>query len=128
MYHATMNTGDARQRYKGRKIGNVFENPYEPLSDMPIGRCLEPHCYNGYMLMMLGLIKGLTDLGYGDIRDRERADGKHWLHPELKAFFNTRLGDSNNKPSCLRKSYTNVANTALWAEGRARDKFREKML
>lgn len=39
-----MNTGDARQRYKGRKIGNVFENPYEPLSDMPIGRCLEPHC------------------------------------------------------------------------------------
>lgn len=67
-------------------------------------------------------------MGYGDIRDRERADGTHWLHLELKAFFNTRLGDSNNKPSCLRKSYTKVANTALWAEERAREKFREIML
>ena len=128
MYHVTMNTGDARQCYKGRKIGNVFENPDEPLPEMPIGRCLEPHCYNGHMLITLGLIKGLTDLGYGDIRDRERADGTHWLHPELKAFFNTKLGDSNNEPSSFRKSYTKVANTALWAEERAREKFREKML
>ena len=34
MYHATMNTGDARQCYKGRKIGNVFENPDGLISDL----------------------------------------------------------------------------------------------
>ena len=45
--------------------------------------------------MTLGLINGATEIGYGDIRDRTREDGTHWLRPELKAFFNTKLGDSN---------------------------------
>ena len=89
---------------------------------MPIGRCLEPHCYNGHMLLTLGLIKGLTNVGYGDIRDRKRADGTHWLNPELKAFFNTKLGDSNEEPSALGKVLAKTESSALWTAERVRSK------
>ena len=40
-----------------------------------------------------------TTVGYGDIRDRLRTDGTHWLQPELKAFFNTKLNKANKQLS-----------------------------
>ena len=122
MYHVMMDTGEMRQCYKGRKLGNIFANPEEPLPESPIGKCLVAHCYNGHALLTLGLIKGLTDVGYGDIRDRERTDGTHWLHPELKAFFNTKLGDSNEEPSAARKACTKVSSPFMWALERVGEK------
>ena len=70
--------------------------------------CQFAHCYNGHMLLTLGLIPkesinrrnsfiGIP--GYGDIRTRRREDESEWLHPELKDFFNTRLEDSNSELS-----------------------------
>lgn len=55
------------------------------------------------MLLTLGTIPGATEVRYGDIRDRERADGTHWLQPELKAFFNTKLEESNETISNGKK-------------------------
>lgn len=127
MYYVMMDSGKTTQCYKGRVIGNIFENPDEPLPEAPIGRCMISHCYNGHVLLTAGLINGLTDVGYGDIRDRERADGTHWLRPELKAFFNTKLGDSNDEPSALGKACTKVANPALWALERAGEKIHGKI-
>lgn len=127
MYHVMMNTGEARQCYKGRKIGNIFENPDESLPQMPIGTCLQPHCFNGHMLLTLGLIDGLTNVGYGDIRDRERADGTHWLRPELKDFFNSKLSDGNDGPLPLSKAYRRVTSPTLWAIERAGEKLHERM-
>ena len=127
MYHVMMDTGEARQCYKGRRLGNVFEHPDDPLPINPIGTCLQPHCYNGHMLLTAGLIDGLTDVGYGDIRDRERVDGTHWLRPELKEFFDSKLGDSNEMPSALSKARCRVMNPALWAFERVGEKIHEKM-
>lgn len=122
-YYIDMPTGEARQCYKGRSVGNVFSNPEEPLPDLPIGRCMIPHCYNGHAFLTMGLINGLTNVGYGDIRDRERLDGTHWLHPELKAFFNTKLGDSNEEPSVASKAFIKAANPAIWTVERVCNKF-----
>lgn len=127
MYHVMMDSGEARQCYKGRKLGNVFANPEEPLPEIPLGRCMQPHCYNGHMLLTTGVIDGLTDVGYGDIRDRERLDGTHWLRPELKEFFNTKLGDSNEKPSGLCKAWCRMTSPAIWAVERAGEKIQDKM-
>lgn len=93
--YVNLATGMARQCYCGNSLGNIFENPYEPLREEPIGKCKRAHCYNGHALLTLGLIPNATAIGYGDIRNRVREDGSEWLQPELKAFFNTKLVDSN---------------------------------
>lgn len=96
-YVVDMATGEASQCYNGGKIGNLFSNPDEPLPEKPIGRCPIAHCYNGHMLLTLGLIPGCTDVRYGNIRDRVRMDGTHWLQPGLKAFFNEKVSESNEE-------------------------------
>ena len=102
-YYVNFATGDARQCYVGQIIGNVFENPDSPLPERAIGKCPIAHCYNGHMLLTLGCIPSATSVGYGDIRDRKREDGKHWLQPELRDFFNTKLMDSNNQFSVTKQ-------------------------
>lgn len=103
-YYVDMATGDATQCYNSTHVCNVFANPDEPLPELPIGRCPLAHCYNGHMLATSGLLPDL-DLGYryGDIRDRERTDGTHWLQPELKSFFNTRVCDNNEELTATAK-------------------------
>lgn len=63
--------------------------------------------------MTLGTIPGATEVRYGDIRDRERADGTHWLQPELKAFFNTKLEESNETISNGKKLEYKLKNAWL---------------
>lgn len=96
-------TGEARQCYKGAYLGNVFADPDKPLPKRPIGKCIQSHCYNGHMLLTLGLIPYATEVGYGDIRNRVCLDGREWLQPELKAFFNSKLVESNEQLSDLQK-------------------------
>ena len=95
--------GTAQPCYFGRILGDVFANPEAPLPESPVGKCILAHCYNGHMLMTLGLIPNATDVGYGDIRDRLCSDGSHWLQPELKAFFNTKCAESNQELSTNEK-------------------------
>jgi hypothetical protein len=39
-----------------------------------------------------------TETKYGDnIRDRVKANGEHWLQPKLRAFFNSRLDETNEE-------------------------------
>lgn len=95
-------SGDAKACYY-KPIGNVFRNPDEPLPEQPIGRCPIAHCFNGHAFLTFGLIPGSTDIKYGDIRNRIREDGTEWLQPELKAFFNTTLPESNHEWSAREK-------------------------
>ncbi len=89
-------SGIAVQCYCGSKYTqNIYKNVNKPIKEIAIEKCGDTHCYNGHALLTLGLIPGFTDVGYGDIRDRERADGTHWLQPQLKAFFNSKLEESN---------------------------------
>lgn len=91
-----LTTGYADRCYTGDgMLGNVFENPDSEFPANPIGKCPFPHCYNGHVLLTLGLIRGYENVHYGDLRDREKADGTHWIQPRLHQFFNANLGESN---------------------------------
>ena len=97
-------TGQAKACYSRPYLGDVFADPGKPFPAKAIGRCPIAHCYNGHALMTMGLIPGAYDTGYGDIRNRARADGEEWLRPELKGFFNSKLEDSNERYGGLRKA------------------------
>lgn len=73
------------------------------MPSLPICKCQTAHCYNGHALLSAGLIPELSTPGYGDLRDRERTDGTHWLQPGLHAFFNTKLTDDNKELGGLGK-------------------------
>lgn len=95
-----LTTGDTTKCYGCGSLGNIFKTPDGPFPSAAIGKCPIAHCYNGHMLLSLGYIPGLNNVRYGDIRDREMsneivAGRKYWLNPTLKAFFNTKLEDSN---------------------------------
>lgn len=101
-YYVDLSTGVAQQCYCGIKIGDVVAHPEKPLPFKPIGHCRIAHCYNGHALMTLGYIPNY-DTKYGDIRDREKTDGSHWLQPGLKQFFNTQLIESNEELTSNQK-------------------------
>lgn len=106
-----LTTGEATPCYCGHKLHNVFKNPEKPIDCRPIGNCPIAHCYNGHMLLTLGVIPGATNVRYGDIRDRNCVDGSHWLQPELKDFFNTKLEQSNDQVSFEKKIVFTLENT-----------------
>ena len=103
-------TGDAKACYYV-PLGNIFENPEEPLPDHPIGRCPIAHCYNGHAFLTFGLIPESTEVKYSDVRNRIREDGTEWLYPEVKEFFSSTLPETNpiwskrTKQAYIRKCY-----------------------
>ncbi len=91
-----ISTGDASACYY-KKLGNIFEDMNKPIPFEPIGHCPAAHCYNGHAFLTFGLVPNSTEIGYGDIRNRIREDGREWLQPELKAFFNSKLAECNEQ-------------------------------
>lgn len=110
-YYVDLSTGDATQCYCGRYVGNIFAHPEQPLPEKPIGHCPIAHCYNGHMLLTLGLIPSLKTVGYGEIRNRKCTDGTNWLQPELKAFFDSKLVESNTELGTADKTKCLLRNT-----------------
>lgn len=96
-------SGEIRQCYCGKMIGNAYESVDEPLPELPIGKCSLAHCYNGHAFLTLGLIPNNSTANYGDIRDRVKNDNSHWLQDEYKNFVNTKLFDSNDELSDKEK-------------------------
>ena len=99
-YYIDMVTGDAKACYFGKDFFNFYDKPggeYLPLLERMVGKCPIAHCYNGHALMTLGLIPHKYATRYGEIRDRARLDGSHWLQPNLRAFFNTKLEEGNGR-------------------------------
>ena len=104
-YYVDMATGNAKPCYLGETFFNFYDKvngEYPHPSQNMVGKCPIAHCYNGHALMTLGLIPNKYLTRYGDIRDRERLDGEHWLKPELLAFFNSKLEESNSRFSQIR--------------------------
>ena len=103
-YYIDLCTGEARQCYCGKHLGNLFADPDSPLPERPVGKCPLPHCYNGHMLLTLGLIPANNYPGYGDLRDRTTLNGQHWLNPKFKQFINTELQQSNHPYSLVKRA------------------------
>lgn len=89
-------TGNTGQCYMGRHHQNIFEDLNKPIDFIPVGKCMLPHCYNGHSFLTVGCIKNFTDVRYGDIRNRVKENGEEWLTPEMLAFFNSKLEESNS--------------------------------
>lgn len=96
-------TGAASQCYCSRIGQNIYDDLSSPIHFEPIGKCLDSHCYNGHALLTLGLIPGCTAVRYGDIRDRVRRDGSHWIQPQMLAFLNSKLEQTQKPYSSLQK-------------------------
>ncbi len=112
--YINMATGQAFQCYRGNSLGDVFAEPCLPIAEQAIGRCRTAHCYNGHSLMTLGLIPYATNVRYGDIRNRKRMDGSEWLQPELKAFFNSQLKESNVEIGGYKKCVAYAESDYAW--------------
>lgn len=104
-------TGQSRACYCGESLGDAFAHPEQPFPEAPIGKCPIAHCYNGHALLTLGVIPHVTDVRYGDIRDRICKDETHWLQPELKCFFNSKLEESNAEYSMLKRTWYHLSDT-----------------
>lgn len=103
-------TGNTNQCYRSRFTQNIFENINKPIEFRAIGKCLEPHCYNGHAMLTLGCIPNFTEVKYGDIRNRIKSDGSEWLQPELKQFFNSRLYENNDEYNRIKRYRINSIN------------------
>lgn len=88
-------TGHTTQCYCSKYFQNIFEDINKQINFVAIGQCEETHCYNGHALLTLGCIPYFTDVRYGNIRDRVREDGSHWIRPQMLDFLNTKLEYSN---------------------------------
>lgn len=94
-FYIDISTGLARQCYCGKYLGDIFANIEEPLPEEPIGRCQMPHCFNGHAFLTFGTIPEMTEVGFGNIRNRIKCDGTEWIQTNLKSFFNSKLKENN---------------------------------
>lgn len=110
-----MGTGLMTQCYCSTYSQNIFADVSKPINWIPIGRCLEHHCYNGHVWIVLGDIPGLANIipTYAEERNRICTDGSEWLQPEMKAFMSTRMYDNNEPLSAIEKEWYLLRNKTV---------------
>lgn len=96
-------TGWARQCYKSSVGMNIYED-LRKIEFPPIGRnCQEYHCYNGHAFLTWGLVPSKHTPSYAEMRNRKCVDGSEWLQPEVKAFFSSKLEESNRQYTAVER-------------------------
>lgn len=104
-------SGELKQCYCGRNLGNIYTDISKPINFEAIGNnCTLPYCYNGHAFLTLGAIPTLDTPTYGDMRNRVCDDGSEWLKPSVKAFFSSKLSESNEEYSPMKKRCVNFRN------------------
>lgn len=95
--HLNAATGDYKQCFYGANLGNCFASPDQPLNFRAIGKCRIAHCFNGHTYLIWGDIPEFPGWipSYADVRNRIMTSGEEWLQKECKAFFRTKLKESN---------------------------------
>lgn len=96
-------TGNINKCYSSPVCGNIY-NFEEPILFEAIGVCPISHCYNAHALMTFGLLPEVETINYSEIRNRVCADGTEWLKPSVKAFFQSKLIESNQEYSEEKKA------------------------
>ena len=106
--YLNLETGRLTQCYCGQQIDNIYDNIHKPIHFKAIGvHCSLPYCYNGHAFMALGDVPELNTMTYATTRNRICDDGTEWLQPEMKAFMDTRLYESNKEYSEIKKRIIN---------------------
>lgn len=103
--YLNLDTGVLRQCYCGKELDRIYENVNMPIHFEAVGHdCKVAHCYNGHAFLTLGNIPELDAPTYAETRNRVCKNGSEWLKPEMKAIMSSRLCESNNEYSFLRKA------------------------
>ena len=104
-----LQTGDYKQCYKGKKLGNIYNNTEAPLHLCAVGHhCPEGHCYNGHAFLGFGLIPELDTPDYADQRNRVTEDGVQWLSKPMEQFMRCKLKDANKELDKKEKKLTDI--------------------
>jgi len=107
-FYVNIGTGMMTQCYCSFFQYNIFDDPKRPIPFHAVGNhCEQLHCYNGHAFLTLGNIPELKTPTYAELRNRVCADGSEWLKPEMKAFMNTKLKDSNKEYNSWKKFISN---------------------
>ena len=97
-----LESGLYRQCYGGDVLGSL-KDLTKPINFRVIGRCRQPHCFNGHAFLACGNIPELETPYYYQERDRVTESGEHWFTPQVKDFFSTKLCESNKEYSNAEK-------------------------
>ena len=97
-----LETGEYFQCYGGDLLGNI-KNKEKPIAFRAIGKCRQPHCFNGHAYLTFGDIPELEAPTYNVMRDRVCEDGNHWVQEETQVFFNSKLIESHDQLSDTEK-------------------------
>ena len=104
-----LRTGFYKQCYKGKPLGNLYQDIDKPLHLYPVGcNCLEGHCYNGHAFLGFGLIPELETPDFADQRNRVCTDGRQWLGEEMEEFMRSRLNETNREYTQQQKRIANL--------------------
>lgn len=115
--------GTLSQCYCGKVIDNIYEDIERPIKFLPIGcNCTMPHCYNGHSFLSFGDIPEMETPTYDVLRNRVQLNGKEWLQPEMKAFMQSKLVDSNKEYSDKEKELINKKNKKMLMSSKIKNK------
>jgi len=76
---------------------NIFEDISKPIRFKAIGQCNKSHCHNAHAWLTLGMVPCLKTPYYFQMRNRQDAEGRDWLNPQMKAFLGQKLGNENER-------------------------------
>lgn len=107
-----LETGLYRQCYGGDILGS-FTDINKSIRFRAIGKCRQPHCFNGHAFLACGVIPELETLTYVEERDRKMISGDHWFTSETASFFSTKLSESNKEFSDVEKKKVMRVNKAM---------------
>lgn len=102
-YNLDLGTGELKQCYASNFSQNIYKDINAPLKEVAIGRCKQPHCYNGHVFLTTGLIPELKTPTYAKMRNRRCTDDSEWLNFKMKSFLSSKLIESNQKYSLDKK-------------------------
>ena len=103
-------TGEAQPCYWQPYNQNVFSDISKPIKFEPVGHsCSQPFCINAHAHLTWGLIPELDIPTYEQMRNRKMSNGDEWLSKECKEFFQTKLYQSNEQYSSLKKTLYTIA-------------------
>lgn len=111
--YINLGTGDVKQCYWGKDLGNIYENIDKPINYRAIGnKCNLPHCWAGHAFLTLGNIPDLDTVTYAETRNRVDNEGRTWLKPEMAKFMSQKLKDNNDEYSFIRKGQIDLESDA----------------
>ena len=100
-----LSTGKLRRCYASYIYQDVFKNPKEKIKFLAIGNhCASPFCMNSSHFMSLGVIPSVKTPTYAELRNREDAN---WYNDNAKKFLSTKLYESNDEYSKIKRIYAN---------------------